>query len=75
MEELVALIDIYRRSEGKANEQINAELLELSSTLAKRANGLGIDHGDQFLNQNGMKMMFQNITYIATDGQRGGSAD
>lgn len=74
VEELVALIDIYRRSEGKTNEQIDADLLELSSALTKRANRLRIGHDEKFRNQNGMKMMFQNIAYIATDGQRGMSA-
>lgn len=74
VEELVALIDIYRRSEGKLNDQIDAELLALSKALTKRADKLGIEHDEKFRNSNGMKMMFQNIVYIATDGQQGMSA-
>ena len=74
VEELVALIDIYRRSEGKSTEQIETELLKLSDALTNRANRLGIEHDEKFRNLNGMKMMFQNVVYIATDGQRGMSA-
>lgn len=74
VEELVALIDIYRRSGGKTSEEIDTELLALSGALNKRADKLGITHDDKFRNLNGMKMMFQNVIYIATDGQRGMSA-
>lgn len=74
VEELVALIDIYRRSAGKSTDQIDAELLELSSALVNRANRLGIGHNEKFRNLNGMKMMFQNVVYIATNGERGMSA-
>lgn len=74
VEELVALIDVYRRSEGKSNDQIDAELLALSKVLTKRADKLGIAHDEKFRNFNGMKMMFQNVVYIATDGQQGMSA-
>ena len=74
VEELVALIDIYRRSAGKSTDQINAELLELSNALVARANRLGIVHDEKFRNLNGMKMMFQNVNYIATNGERGMSA-
>lgn len=71
VEELIALIDIYRRSEGKTGDQINAELLTLSNTLTYRANKLGITHDEKFRNLNGMKMMFQNVVYTATNGQQG----
>ena len=71
VEELVALIDIYRRSKDKPNDQIDAELLALSKALTKRADKLGIEHDEKFRNFNGMKMMFQNVVYIATDGQQG----
>ena len=74
VEELVALIDIYRRSVGKSTDQINAELLELSNALVARANRLGIVHDEKFRNLNGMKMMFQNVNYIATNGEQGMSA-
>lgn len=71
IEELVALIDIYRRSDGKPNDQINAELLALSYALKTRANKLGIAHDEKYRNLNGMKMMFQNVVYTATAGQQG----
>lgn len=74
VEELVALIDIYRRSEGKSTEQIETELVKLSEELTNRANRLGIEHDEKFRNINGMKMMFQNLVYIATDGRCGMSA-
>ena len=74
VEELVALIDIYRRYEDNQSDQIDAELLTLSKVLTKRADKLGIEHDDKFRNLHGMKMMFQNVVYIATDGQQGMSA-
>lgn len=74
VEELVALIDIFRKSEGKSSNQIDAELLELSTTLIKRADKLGIGHDEKYRNFNGMKMMFQNVAYIATNGQQGMSS-
>ncbi len=74
VEELVALIDIYRRSEGKTNEEIDAELLELSDALAYRADKLGIGHDENFRNMDGMKLMFQNVVYVATNGRHGMSA-
>lgn len=74
VEELVALIDIYRRHEGKAPNQIDAELIKLSAALTARANKLGIVHDEKFRNLNGMKMMFQNVVFIATNGQQGMSS-
>ena len=74
VEELVALIDIYRKSEGKPSDQVDDELLILSKVLTKRADKLGIEYDEKFRNFNGMKMMFQNVVYIATDGQQGMSA-
>lgn len=74
VEELVALIDVYRRSAGKSTNQIDVELLKLSNALIARANRLGIVHDEKFRNLNGMKMMFQNVNYIATNGEQGMSA-
>lgn len=74
VEELVALIDVYQRSEGKSDSQIDAELLELSHVLINRAEKLEISHDEKFRNLNGMKMMFQNVVYIATGGQKGMSS-
>ena len=74
VEELVALIDIYRRHEGKSHSQIEAELIKLSAALTTRADRLGIEHDEKFRNLNGMKMMFQNVVFIATNGQQGMSS-
>ena len=60
VEELVALIDVYRRSDEKSAEQIEVELLALSKAFVERAERLGIEHDEKYRNLNGMKMMFQN---------------
>ena len=74
VEELVALIDVYRKSESKSAEQIEAELSALSNAFAARARRLGIDHDEKYRNLNGMKMMFQNVVFIASNGEHGMSA-
>lgn len=74
VEELVALFDIYRRSKGKTNDAIDEELMNLSLILHKRAERLEIVHDEKFRNFNGMRMMLQNATYIATGEQQGLSA-
>lgn len=71
VEELVALIDVYRKSDGKTTDQIEKELMDLSKSLTLRAQKLGIKHDKKFRNLNGMKMMFQNVVYTATNGQQG----
>ena len=73
VEELVALIDVYRRSntDGFA---IDEELESLSEKLVRRANILRIAHDEKYRNYNGMKMMYQNVVYIATNGSQGLSA-
>ena len=45
VEELVALIDVYRRSDEKSAEQIEVELLALSKAFVERAERLGIGKG------------------------------
>lgn len=74
VEELVALIDVYRKSKGKSAEQIERELLELSNSFATRAQRLGIEHDEKYRNLNGMKMMFQNVAFVASGGEHGMSA-
>ena len=71
VEELVALIDLYRRSDGKSAEQIELELLALSKAFVGRAKLLGIEHDTKYRNLNGMKMMFQNVVYVASNGEYG----
>lgn len=66
VEELVALIDVYRRSDEKSAEQIEVELLALSKAFVERAERLGIEHDEKYRNLNGMKMMFQNVAYVAS---------
>ena len=71
IEEIVAIVDIYfRESEGKIND-LNNELSNLSKILRKRAKMLGILHDSKFRNLNGMKCIFQNIRYVATNGKSG----
>lgn len=74
VEELVALIDVYRKSESKSSEQVEAELLALSNAFVVRAQRLGIEHDEKYRNLNGMKMMFQNVAFIASGGEHGMSA-
>ena len=74
VEELVALIDVYRRSDEKSAEQIEVELLALSKAFVERAERLGIEHDEKYRNLNGMKMMFQNVVYVASNGDHGMSA-
>ena len=74
VEELVALIDIHRRLSTKSQADIDAELERLSVYLNRRADRLNIVHDEKFRNLNGMKMMYQNVVYIATGGARGMSS-
>lgn len=74
VEELVALIDIYRKSVASKSFSVNTELQALADRLVNRADRLGIEHDEKFRNHNGMKMMFQNVVYVATDGKQGLSA-
>ena len=74
VEELVALIDLYRREQRGEIPNLDIELEKLSAALNRRAAKLEILHDEKYRNFNGMKMMYQNVQYIATSGQRGMSA-
>ena len=74
VEEFVALIDIYKKTTGKSSAEIIAALSKLSVALRKRADILGIPHDEKYRNLNGLKIMYQNVRYIATDGQVGMSS-
>lgn len=74
VEELVALIDVYRSSGDMPSSTIDEKLSGLAERLVKRADKLGITHDEKFRNLNGMKMMFQNVVFIATNGKQGLSA-
>ena len=71
VEEYVALVDIYKRCDHKGNEVVKHELQVLSVILNYRANKLNIAHDEKYRNLNGMMIMYQNVVYIATNGDRG----
>lgn len=71
VEELVALIDIYLREQRGEVSNLSAELEELSATLNRRAEQFGILHDEKYRNMNGMKLQYQNVDCIATNGARG----
>lgn len=71
LEEVVAMVDIYFRYSNGQIEDLNAELIRLSEILNRRADILNIPHDDKFRNFNGMKCIFQNVRYVATDGEIG----
>ncbi len=74
VEELIPLINIYKKAITGEIQDINTELAALSKALNKRADILGIHHDEKFRNLNGMKMMYQNVIYVATNGEQGLSA-
>ena len=71
VEELVALIDIYLREQRGEISNLSVELEGLSATLNRRADRLGILRDAKYRNTNGMKMQYQNVDCIATNGARG----
>ena len=62
---------MYFRFESGGISDLNAELSELSRILNRRADILGIAHDEKFRNLNGMKCIFQNVRYLATNGETG----
>lgn len=48
--------------------------MALSNAFTARAQRLGIEHDEKYRNLNGMKMMFQNVAFVASGGERGMSA-
>lgn len=74
VEEYVALMDVFYRTQNQDNSEMESQLLELSHALNVRADRLGIPHDEKFRNLNGMKIMYQNVVYIASDGERGMSS-
>ena len=71
IEEVVAMVDLYFRFENGEFADLNEELKNLSEKLNRRADVLGIVHDEKFRNLNGMKCIFQNVRYFATDGETG----
>ena len=70
VEEIVAFIDLYERTKMDCLD-VDTELHHFSAVLIKRAKTLGIEHDDVYRNFNGMKMMYQNVEFIASDGRHG----
>ena len=71
IEEVVAMVDIYFRYSNGGIVDLNAELIRLSEALNRRADTLNIKHDNKFRNFNGMKCIFQNVRYVATNGEAG----
>ena len=73
LEEVVAIVDIYFRYENEtlSNAELKNALQTLSLTLNKRADILEIKHDSKFRNFTGIKMIYGNVEYVATNGQRG----
>ena len=73
-EEYLPLIDVYIRTTNDPSLDVIEELGKLSELLNRRADLLGIPHDEKFRNLNGMKLMYQNVVYIATNGATGMSS-
>ena len=71
VEELVVLISIYDRSLKGVIIDLDSELQHLSSVLNKRAEQLNIPRDEKYRNVAGMKMMYQNLMYIANGETKG----
>ena len=71
IEELVALEWVCLRSKEMTSAELSDELKHLSAALNRRADAIGIEHDKKFRNYNGMKLCYQNMTYILTDGKKG----
>lgn len=71
VEEMVAMVDLYYKYKDSPNLALKKALLLLSQKLNKRADIFGIEHDEKFRNYNGMKMIFENIRYIDTSGEKG----
>ena len=50
---------------------VDTELHHFSAVLIQRAKTLGIEHDNVYRNFNGMKMMYQNVEFIASEGHHG----
>ena len=73
-EEMVALVDLFFRTQHCSPSKRNSLIDELSDRLNKRADVLGIPHDEFFRNRNGITMMLMNLRNIATNGTEGLSA-
>ena len=71
VEEMAAMVDLYYKYKDSPNSILKEALLLLSQKLNKRADIFGIDHDEKYRNYNGMKMIFENIRFIDTSGEKG----
>lgn len=71
VEEMVAIVDIYYKSENESSIVLSQQLKQLSAVLIHRADILKIEHDEKYRNYNGMKMIFENVRYVATNGEKG----
>lgn len=72
--EMEALIRVYRQHHGRTGEEVDHDLLILSNELLMRAEALGIKHDHRFRNLAGVKMQYQCLRYLDSDGKVGLSA-
>ena len=68
---MVAMVDLYYNCKNGFIGNRTAELERLSEKLRKRADILEIPHDDKFRNLNGLKMIYENVRYVDTDGMSG----
>ena len=71
VEEMVAMVDLYYRYKADEITDLEEKLAELSRKLVHRAEMLHIDHDEKYRNINGMRMIFENVRYIDTNGLEG----
>ncbi|MDY4877983.1 MAG: hypothetical protein SO163_03860 [Dialister sp.] len=69
-EEAALLVDTYRRIEVTPSQK-NELLHQLSDVLRKRAISKGLEIDERFRNFNGMKLQYELLRYLMTDGEQG----
>ena len=69
--EVVLLLDLFYRLNGKAISLDLPEVIELSARLNRLADKEKIIKDEKFRNPVGIPMKLQNIRYVITDGQEG----
>lgn len=69
-EEAALLVDTYRRIEAMPSQK-NELLHQLSDVLRKRAISKGLEIDERFRNFNGMKLQYELLRYLMTDGEQG----
>lgn len=69
-EEAALLVDTYRRIQATPSQK-NELLHQLSDVLRKRAVSKGLEINEHFRNFNGMKLQYELLRYLMTDGEQG----